>query len=70
LTRVNVIQLFSFIADHVAHVLKGIVQRERSVLTEGCFLKDPIPRTSSSIPNILRGKIPRFEDTVLNIAIF
>ena len=46
LTRVNVIELFSFITDYDAHVLKGIVQRERSVSTDGCFLKDQMPRTA------------------------
>jgi hypothetical protein len=65
LTRVNVIELFSFIADYVAPVLKGIVQRERSVSTDGCFLKDPMPRTPSNIPNIICGVIyPRFKGTV------
>ncbi len=49
LTRVNVIELFSFITDYVARVFKGIVQREWSISTDGCFWKDPVPRPPSKI---------------------
>ncbi len=61
--------LFSFMTDYVAHVLKGIVQRERSVSTEGCFLKVPMPRTPSNIPHstICGMMNPRFKDIVLKI---